>query len=125
MTDRHTKLDFADFLCHLTDNVYPHAEKLVLVTDNLNIHSFACLYERFAPQGPGGTLDRRRGVRQFVVGTGGRSLRRFGPPQPNSEVRGNTAHGVLHLRLRDGSYGWRFVAEPGKSFADSGTDRCH
>jgi transposase len=49
VTDRYTKLDFADFLCHLTDNLYPDAEKVVLVTDNLNIHSFACLYERFAP----------------------------------------------------------------------------
>ena len=82
-------------------------------------------YERFAPQTPGGALDPERGLRQFVVGTGGRSLRTFGPPQPNSEARGNTALGVLHLRLRDGSYGWRFVAEPGKAFADSGTDRCH
>lgn len=49
VTDRHTKLDFADFLCHLTDHLYPEAEKIVLVTDNLSIHSFACLYERFAP----------------------------------------------------------------------------
>jgi transposase len=49
VTDGHTKLDFADFLCHLTDDLYPDAQKLVLVTDNLNIHSFACLYERFAP----------------------------------------------------------------------------
>ena len=82
-------------------------------------------YERFAPQSPGGALDSKRGVRQFVVGTGGRSLRRFGPPKPNSEARGNTALGVLHLRLRDGSYDWRFVAEPGKPFRDSGSDRCH
>ncbi|HEU5321805.1 MAG TPA: metallophosphoesterase, partial [Methylomirabilota bacterium] len=82
-------------------------------------------YERFAPQTPGGALDPKRGVRQFVVGTGGRSLRKFGPPKPNSEARDNTALGVLHLRLRDGSYDWRFVAEPGKSFTDSGSDRCH
>jgi hypothetical protein len=82
-------------------------------------------YERFAPQGPGGTLDPKRGVRQFVAGTGGRSLRKFGPPQPGSEARDNTALGVLHLRLRDGSYDWRFVAEPGRSFTDSGSDRCH
>jgi hypothetical protein len=82
-------------------------------------------YERFAPQSPGGALDRERGVRQFVVGTGGRSLRRFGPPKPNSEARGNTALGVLHLRLRDDSYDWRFVAEPGESFTDSGSAACH
>ena len=28
-------------------------------------------YERFAPQDPSGKLDRARGLRQFVVGTGG------------------------------------------------------
>jgi hypothetical protein len=49
VTQRHTKLDFAQVLWHLTDHVYPAAEKIVLVTDNLSTHSFACLYERFAP----------------------------------------------------------------------------
>ena len=82
-------------------------------------------YERFAPQTTAGVLDHQRGVRQFVVGTGGRGLRSFGGAQPNSEVRDNTAFGVLHLRLRDGGYDWRFVAQPGKSFTDSGTASCH
>lgn len=49
VTQRHTKLDFADFLCYLSDTLYPEVEKIVLVTDNLSTHSFACLYERFAP----------------------------------------------------------------------------
>ena len=98
--------------------LYDHGAELVLAGHDHD-------YERFAPQSPGGALDRERGVRQFVVGTGGRSLRKFGPARPHSEARGNTALGVLHLRLRDGSYDWRFVAEPGKQFADSGTDRCH
>jgi hypothetical protein len=82
-------------------------------------------YERFAPQTTAGALDLQRGVRQFVVGTGGASLRSFGGAEPNSEARSNTAFGVLHLRLRDGRYDWRFVAQPGASFADSGTGTCH
>jgi len=82
-------------------------------------------YERFAPQTATGTLDRQRGVRQFVVGTGGRPLRSFGTPKPYSEVRDNTSWGVLHLRLRDGSYDWRFVAQPGSSFTDAGSTLCH
>jgi hypothetical protein len=49
VTQRHAKLDFAQVLWYLTDHVYPEAEKIVLVTDNLSTHSFACLYERFAP----------------------------------------------------------------------------
>jgi DDE superfamily endonuclease len=50
VTERHTKLDFAEVLRYLVDEAYPHAEKLVLVTDNLNIHAKACLYERFLPE---------------------------------------------------------------------------
>jgi RTX calcium-binding nonapeptide repeat (4 copies)/Calcineurin-like phosphoesterase len=82
-------------------------------------------YERFAPQTADGALDVKRGVRQFVVGTGGRSLRSFGTVSPNSEVRINTAFGVLHLRLEDGGYQWRFVAQPGSTATDAGTGACH
>ncbi len=49
VTDRRTKLDFAEQLRLLVDQDYPHAEKIVLITDNLNIHRPACLYERFTP----------------------------------------------------------------------------
>lgn len=48
-TERRTKLDFAQVLRHLVDECYPEAERIVLVTDNLNTHSPASLYERFAP----------------------------------------------------------------------------
>lgn len=47
--ERRTKLDFAEVLRDLVDEVYPEAEQIVLVVDNLNIHHPACLYERFAP----------------------------------------------------------------------------
>jgi hypothetical protein len=46
---RRTLLDFADVLRYLADVVYPDAEVIVLVVDNLNIHDPACLYERFEP----------------------------------------------------------------------------
>jgi len=46
---RRTKLDFAEILKALVDEVYPRAEKIVLVVDNLNIHHPACLYERYPP----------------------------------------------------------------------------
>ena len=47
VSPRRTKLDFAQVLKELVEEVYPDAEKVVLVTDNLNIHHAACLYERF------------------------------------------------------------------------------
>lgn len=44
-----TKLDFAVILKELVDEIYPEADQIVLVTDNLNIHHPACLYERYSP----------------------------------------------------------------------------
>ena len=42
-------------------------------------------YERFAPQNPAGQLDNARGIRQFVVGTGGRLLdQRLRPRSPTA-----------------------------------------
>jgi transposase len=49
VTDQRTKQDFAELLRFLSDDEHPDAEKIVLVTDNLNTHSPACLYERFEP----------------------------------------------------------------------------
>ncbi len=81
-------------------------------------------YERFAPQDPDGREDRERGIRQFVVGTGGRDLRGFDDIRPNSELASNLAHGVLALTLLDGSYRWEFHAAA-SDFSDSGTAFCH
>lgn len=82
-------------------------------------------YERFAPQDPDGNRDASRGIREFVVGTGGVALRPFGDVQPNSEVRNAKAHGVLKLTLRPGDYDWEFVPVKGETFTDSGTGSCH
>jgi fibronectin type 3 domain-containing protein len=82
-------------------------------------------YERFAPQNPNGQLDTARGIRQFVVGTGGAFWTSISTPQPNSEIRQNSTYGVLKLTLRPTSYDWQFVPEAGKTFTDSGTGQCH
>jgi len=83
-------------------------------------------YERFAPQDPAGKLDSQRGIREFVVGTGGKnSHRTFASPKPNSEVRQADTFGVLKLTLRAASYDWEFVPEAGKTFTDSGSGTCH
>jgi hypothetical protein len=49
VTDRRTAVDFARFLKRLLDEVYPAAERVVLVTDNLNTHGPGSLYEAYAP----------------------------------------------------------------------------
>lgn len=50
VTERRTAVDFAEQLRQVVDEMYPTAEQVVLVTDNLNTHTPACLYERFAPE---------------------------------------------------------------------------
>lgn len=81
-------------------------------------------YERFAQQDPDGRPDPQRGIRQFVVGTGGAPLTGFPRVMPNSEVRGS-AWGVLKLTLRSTAYAWEFVPAAGQSVFDSGSAPCH
>lgn len=47
VTDRRTAVDFAEVLRWLAEDVYPQAERVVLVMDNLNTHKLASLYEAF------------------------------------------------------------------------------
>lgn len=82
-------------------------------------------YERFAPQDPTGAPDAAQGLREFVVGTGGRSQYVWQTVKPNSEVRNNTAFGVLKLFLYATGYRWEFVPEAGQTFTDVGSADCH
>jgi hypothetical protein len=49
VTERHTAIDYAHALKHIADEMFPHAEKIVLVQDNLSTHKPASLYQAFAP----------------------------------------------------------------------------
>jgi hypothetical protein len=80
-------------------------------------------YEHFAPQNPNQRPDRR-GIREFVVGTGGKSHFAFVTKQPNSEVRNASTFGILELTLHPARYDWRFVPVAGGTFRDSGTAAC-
>ncbi len=83
-------------------------------------------YERFAPQTPAGIADSPFGIRQFVVGTGGRDSHRTVPTGGgNSQIANAVTYGVLRLELGSASYTWTFVPEAGKTFTDSGTGSCH
>ncbi len=80
------------------------------------------VYERFAPQDADGTADPARGIREFVVGTGGAPPYPFVNVKANSEVR-LSANGVLRLALKAGGYDWTFIATAGAG--DSGSTACH
>ena len=49
MTEHRTKIDYAHCIHWLVDQVYPHAEYVRIVQDNLNTHTPAALYEAFEP----------------------------------------------------------------------------
>jgi hypothetical protein len=82
------------------------------------------IYERFAPQAPGAKLDNSKGIRQFIVGTGGANHTNIASVAPNSEVRNTTSFGALKLTLHNSSYDWQFIPVTG-SFTDSGSANCH
>jgi hypothetical protein len=81
-------------------------------------------YERFAPMNPAGARDDVGGIRSFIVGTGGSSVRTPGDSPPNSEVL-EGAFGILKLKLGAGWYEWEFVPIAGETFRDSGSGTCH
>lgn len=81
-------------------------------------------YERFAPMSVDREIEPGRGIRQFIVGTGGASHTRLAAKWKATEARDNTTYGVLKLTLRPGSYAWEFIPIEGKTFTDSGEAPC-
>ncbi len=83
------------------------------------------LYERFAPQGLTENADPKNGIRQIVIGNGGKNLYTFKTIRPNSEVRNDDSYGVLKVTLHKHSYDWELMSIAGDRFTDKGTTLCH
>ncbi len=81
------------------------------------------LYERYAPMSPDGQRNDARGIRQFIVGTGGAGLYTVLRAHPQSEIQ-IVAHGILKLTLGAQGYDWEFL-QAGGVRADSGSEVCH
>jgi hypothetical protein len=90
----------------------------------------AHLYERLRRADAHGTADPAGGIRSFVVGTGGTSLRSFAGRQPLSVARTSEHFGVLELDLYASGYTWRFQPlneagfDTGATFTDRGFGGC-
>lgn len=82
------------------------------------------IYERFAPLNADGKANAR-GMRHFVVGTGGVALYEIGVIKPHSEARNSTSHGVVKFTLHPASYDWEFIPIAGQTFRDRGSAPCH
>jgi acid phosphatase type 7 len=108
-------------------SVKPFWDQLYASGADVVLNGHDHMYERFAPQNPSGSADSANGIREFVVGTGGRDLYQWGTIKPNSQFRDNQHHGVLKLVLHDGSYDWQFIDTSSATggVLDSGTGQCH
>jgi hypothetical protein len=106
-------------------DVAPFWDALYELNADVVLNGHEHVYERFAPQTPAAVADAARGIRQFTVGTGGRSHYGFGTIKANSQVRNGDTYGVLKLTLRAGGYDWQFVPVAGSTFTDSGSGTCH
>jgi hypothetical protein len=82
-------------------------------------------YQRWSPLNPTGAADAARGIRQFVVGTGGRGFHEVSPPDPRQEIANDDTLGVLRLLLGSRGFTWQFQPVPGRTFTDSGSQTCH
>ena len=105
--------------------VAPFWDALYKVGAEIVINGHDHDYERFAPQDPDQRADPARGIREFVVGTGGAGLRGFDNPQPNSELRVSVVHGVLELTLHPKGYDWRWIPVKANVTGDRGSGTCH
>jgi hypothetical protein len=83
-------------------------------------------YERFARITPSGKRSSARGIRLFIVGTGGKlGGSQHGPDEPRVQAKKIGTPGVLKLDLGSGFYRWKFVPVAGRNYTDSGRARCH
>ena len=88
------------------------------------LHGDDHAYERFARMNPNGVAEPLRGIRSFIVGTGGVSLHKADEEEPNSEERDSSTYGVLRLVLEPTSYAWEFLGAGPGDFTDSGSEEC-
>jgi hypothetical protein len=107
--------------------LYQHGADVVL-----NGHDH--VYARFAPMNPAGQVDPRKGIREFIIGTGGESLDTVIPATPNLVTWADQYYGVMKLTLDQNSYSWDFEsslespsapAGTPPTYSDTGSARCH
>jgi hypothetical protein len=82
-------------------------------------------YQRFAPLNAAGKIDRARGMREFIVGTGGGPLRPVSGTVVGSQKIIALQWGVLRLKLSANRAYWRFLSTPNGRVLDSGSSACH
>jgi len=109
------------------DELQPFWQALYDNDADVVLSAHAHNYQRFAPQTPTGALDPVRGIREFVVGTGGHHTLDRVAAIANTEAMENGTWGVLALTLRDTGYDWFWNSVLGgpSYYTDYGSHDCH
>jgi acid phosphatase type 7 len=107
------------------DDLEPLWAALYVANADVVLNGHAHNYQRFAPQNPVGVADPARGIREFVVGTGGNPTLHPVAAVANTEVTNNDTWGVLKMTLHPRGYDWQFLRAAGGNFTDSGSQPCH
>jgi hypothetical protein len=107
------------------NNMQPFWAALVKAGADVVLNGHDHLYQRFAPLDASGHIDQTRGMREFVVGTGGGPHYQAVLPIPESRKIITSQWGVLRLKLGANRYYWRFLSTPNGRVLDSGSSACH
>ena len=90
VTDRRTKVDWAEVVRKLVEEDYPDRDRIVLVMDNLNTHHPSSLYEAFEPSGSAAhrrtTGDSLHAEARELAEHGRDRNRGDGPPMPDRRI---------------------------------------
>ena len=110
-----------------TDAVAPLWDLLYAARADVVLNGHSHNYQRWRPQDPSGARDPEAGIREFVVGTGGKSHYAIsgGDPPENLVVAQSDAFGILRIRLKAAGYAWGWVSAVGQpAFEDAGRAKC-
>ena len=119
---------FSSFGTGVRSEVKPLWDALYAAQADVVVNGHYRLYERFGPQTPTEQADPARGIRQFIVGTGGQGIDGVAgtvTPRPNSEVRASGMYGVIKFTLGAATYAWEFIPAAGSTITDAGDAVCH
>jgi hypothetical protein len=118
--------DEGDGISDEAEELEPWAETLYAAGTDILLAGHQHAYERWHPMNPRtNTRDDLRGIRSWIVGTGGIGHYSWKSRAEHVAVQNDDTLGVLELTLRRNRYDWRFVPVAGESFTDSGSARCH
>lgn len=120
-TETRTSIDFAHALKHTSDILYPHAEKITIVTDNLNTHGIASLYKAFPPEEAHRLANRfewhytpkhASWLDMAEIEIGIMSRQALAKPLPDFESFKNQVRAwTMQRNLQGGKVDWQFTAK--------------